>query len=140
MGNWTSLVAQMVKNLPAMQETWVQSLGWEDPLEKVMATHSSTLAPGESHGGRSLVGYSPWGRKESDTAERLHLGPVYQSFCSISCFSVTPGSLTKVSLFPPWHLVYFGLGVLFFPPILFSHFFRFNFYFYRFFFSLSFSF
>ena len=40
----TSLVAQMVKHLPTMQETWVQSLGWEDPLEKEMATHSSTLA------------------------------------------------------------------------------------------------
>ena len=39
-----SLVAQLVKNLPAMQENWVQSLGWEDPLEKEMATHSSTLA------------------------------------------------------------------------------------------------
>ena len=41
---WASLVAQMVKRLLAMQETWVQSLGWEDPLEKEMATHSSTLA------------------------------------------------------------------------------------------------
>ena len=40
----TSLVAQMVKHLPTMQETWVQSLGQEDPLEKAMATHSSTLA------------------------------------------------------------------------------------------------
>ena len=39
-----SLVAQLVKNLPAMQETWVQSLGWEDPLEKRKATHSSILA------------------------------------------------------------------------------------------------
>ena len=39
-----SLVAQMVKSLPAMQETWVQSLGWEDPLEKDMATRSSILA------------------------------------------------------------------------------------------------
>ena len=39
-----SLVAQMVKHLPAMQETWVQSLGWEDPLEKKIATHSSILA------------------------------------------------------------------------------------------------
>ena len=38
------LVAQMVKNLPAMQETWVRSLGWEDPLEKGTATHSSILA------------------------------------------------------------------------------------------------
>ena len=41
---WASLVAQTVKNLPAMQETWVQSLGWEDPLEEGMATHSSILA------------------------------------------------------------------------------------------------
>ena len=41
---WSSLVAQMVKNLPAMQETQVRSLGWEDPLEKGMATHSSILA------------------------------------------------------------------------------------------------
>ena len=40
----TSLVAQMVKHLPTMQETWFRSLGWEDPLEKEMATHSSTLA------------------------------------------------------------------------------------------------
>ena len=40
----TSLVAQTVKNLPAKQETWVQSLGWEDPLEKGMATHSTILA------------------------------------------------------------------------------------------------
>ena len=41
--SWASLVAQMVKNPPAMQETWVQSLGREDPLEKGMATHSSIL-------------------------------------------------------------------------------------------------
>ena len=42
--HWASLVAQMLKHLPAVQETWVQSLGWDDPLEKVMATHSSTVA------------------------------------------------------------------------------------------------
>ena len=42
--SWASLVAQMVKNLPAMQETWVRFLGWEDPSEKGMATHSSILA------------------------------------------------------------------------------------------------
>ena len=41
--SWASLVVQLVKNLPAMQETWVQSLGWEDPLEKGKATHSSIL-------------------------------------------------------------------------------------------------
>ena len=42
--SWTSLVAQTVKNLPAIGETWVQSLGWEDSLEEGMATHSSVLA------------------------------------------------------------------------------------------------
>ena len=64
----------MVKNPPAMQEMqeiWVRSLGWEDPLEEDMATHSSIL-PGESHGQRSLAGYSPWGRKESDLTEWLN--------------------------------------------------------------------
>ena len=42
--SWASLVVQMVNNLPAMQETWVQSLGWEDPLEEGMTTHSRILA------------------------------------------------------------------------------------------------
>ena len=42
--SWASLVAQLVKNPPAMRETWVQSLSWEDPLEEGMATHSSILA------------------------------------------------------------------------------------------------
>ena len=42
--SWAFLVAQLVKNLPAMQKTWIQSLGWEDPLEKETATHSSILA------------------------------------------------------------------------------------------------
>ena len=41
---WASLVAQMLKNVPVMQETWVRSLGWEDPLAECMATHSSILA------------------------------------------------------------------------------------------------
>ena len=59
---WASVVSQTVKNLPAMQETWVQSLGQEDPLEKEMATHSRFL-PGESHAQRSPAGYSHWGRK-----------------------------------------------------------------------------
>ena len=70
-----SLVAQLVKNLPAMQETLVQSLGWEDPLDKGMATHSSLLA-WKIHGQSSLAGYSPWGRKESDMTEQLSLGTI----------------------------------------------------------------
>ena len=63
-----SLVAETIKNLPAMQETQVPSLGGEDPLEKGMATHSSILAwtiPWTEE----PVGYSPWGRKEWDMTE-----------------------------------------------------------------------
>ena len=63
---WASLIAQLVKNLPAMQETLVWSLGWEDPLEKGMATHSSIPAwkiPWIEESG----GLSPWGHKELDT-------------------------------------------------------------------------
>ena len=67
-----SLVAQMVKHLPAVRDTQVQFLDWEDPLEKEMAIHSSTLLPEKSHGRKSLIGYSPCGCKESDTTERLH--------------------------------------------------------------------
>ena len=74
-----SLVAQRLKRLPVMQKTWVRSLGQEDPMEKEVATHSSILenpmdgeSHGESHGWRSLVGYSPWCRKELDTTKRLH--------------------------------------------------------------------
>ena len=66
-------MAQMVKNLPTMQEIWVQSLGWEDSVEMGMATHSSILAwriPWTEEPG---VGYSPWNGKESDTTERLTL-------------------------------------------------------------------
>ena len=57
-------MAQTAKNSPAIQETWVWFLGWEDPLKNGMATHSS-------HGQRSLAGYSPWGCKELDTTEWL---------------------------------------------------------------------
>ena len=67
---WASLVAQMVKNPPAVQETWVWSLGWEDPLEKGMAPTPAFL-PEEFHGQRSLVGYRPWSHKESDMTEWL---------------------------------------------------------------------
>ena len=63
-------MAQTVKNPPVILETWVLTLGWEDPLEAGMATHSTILA-WEIHGQRSLVGCSPCGHKESDTTEGL---------------------------------------------------------------------
>ena len=63
-------MAQTVMSLSAMQETQVSSLGQEDPLEKTMAA-PPVLLLGEFHGQRSLMGYSPWGCKESDTSERL---------------------------------------------------------------------
>ena len=65
-----SPVAEMVKNPPAVWETWVLSLGWEDPLEEGMATHSSILAwriPWTGEPG----GLRPWGHKESDMTEQL---------------------------------------------------------------------
>ena len=66
-----SLVAQMVKNLPAIWETWVWSLGWEDSPG---GRHGNLLQYScleNPHAQRSLVGYNPWGQKESDTTEQL---------------------------------------------------------------------
>ena len=68
---WLTLIkVKGVKNLPAIQRTWVHSLGQKDPLEKGMATHSTVLA-WRIHGQRSLVGYNPWGHKDSDMTEQL---------------------------------------------------------------------
>ena len=64
------LVAQTVKNLTEVQETWVQSLGQEDTLEEETATLTSILA-WRFYGRRSLMGYNPWGHKESDMTEQL---------------------------------------------------------------------
>ena len=69
--SWASPVAQLVKNPLAMWETWDQSLGWEDPLEKGKTT-APVFWPGEFHGL-----YSPWGRKQSDTTERLSLFTIF---------------------------------------------------------------
>ena len=55
----------MVKNPPVMWETWVQFLGWKDPLEKALQYYFLE----NPHGQRHLVGYGPWGHKESDTTE-----------------------------------------------------------------------
>ena len=73
--HWASLVAQMVKNLPAMRETWVQSLGSVPGLERSLVGHGNPLQYScleSPHGQRSLVGYGLWGHKELDTTEQLN--------------------------------------------------------------------
>ena len=81
--SWASLVAQLVKNPPAMRETWVRSLGWEDPLENGNAIHSSILA---------------WRIKESDTTERLSLSTLISlDFQDFTLSRFNPTSLVTVS-------------------------------------------
>ena len=72
---WASLVAQLVKNLPAMRESWIRSLGWGDPQEKGTATHSNILT-------WRIPWYSPWGRKELDTTEWLSLSLLFLKLMS----------------------------------------------------------
>ena len=86
-------MVQTVKNLPAMQETWVRSLGWEDPLEKEQPP-SPVFLPGEFHGQMSLAGLRLCGRKELDTMEQLSLHTDQRNFCraSLELFLGFPGS------------------------------------------------
>ena len=92
----------MVKNLPAvqeMQEAWVQSLGWEYPLEEEWQP-TPVFLPGKSHGQRSLGGYSPWGRKESDTTEHtcafLWWSPLWGGSQTVAL----PGSRVEAQVWP----------------------------------------
>ena len=89
-----SLIAQLVKNPPAMWDTWVRSLGWEDPLKKRKATHS-VFWPGESHGL-----YSPSGHKESDTTELLSLSSIFA--WRIPWTEEKPGGLQSVGSQKSW--------------------------------------
>ena len=84
--SWVSLVAQLVKNLPSLWETWVRSLIWEDPLETEMATHSSILT------WRIPWTVYPWGRKESDTTEWLSLSVIKNPPVSAGDVSLIHGS------------------------------------------------
>ena len=70
-GSWASLAAQTVNSPPTVWETWVRSLGWEDPLEEEARQPTPVFLLEKPHGQRSLVGYSPWDHKESDTTEQL---------------------------------------------------------------------
>ena len=87
------LVAQSVKNLPAVQEIWIRSLGLEDPLEKEMAIYPSILAWKISWTEESLVGCSPWGHEESGMIGRLTL-----------TYSPYHVSLDNKSFVPPFSL------------------------------------
>ena len=79
----------MVKCLSTMWDTWVQSLDWEDSLEKEMATHSSTLALKFPWTEELGAGYYPWGCKESGTTERLH----FTSDKYIGCYNTIKTAL-----------------------------------------------
>ena len=86
--SWASLVAHMVKNLPAMWEIWVQSLGWEDPQRREWLP-TPVFLPREFHEQRSLVGYSPWVAKSRRQLSNFHFhcvlnGPlvIFQVACS----------------------------------------------------------
>ena len=65
-------MAQMVKSLPTVFKTWVEKVSWRRKWQP-----TPVFLPGESHGWRSLVGYSPWGRTGSDTNEQLHFTIIY---------------------------------------------------------------
>ena len=112
----TSLVAQTVKNLSVMQETWVPSPDWENPLEKGMATHSSIQAWRIPARQRSLAGYSPRGHKESDTTER----PAHYKMRYPAKPKISPGSCRKQrygGLCLPWFpLLARGPHVPLIPP------------------------
>ena len=99
--SWASLMPQTVKNLPAMQETWVLALGWKDPLGKSMATHSSILA------WRIPMDRGAWWatvhghHKELHTTERLSTDDSYgeQSVCSCTYSSLWSTALSVSPLF-----------------------------------------
>ena len=88
----------MVRHLPAMRGTWVWSLGQEDPWRRKWQA-TPVLLPGKSHGWRSLVGYSTWGRKESDTTERLHFSFSF-SLCLSLLFSAICKETTQTTILP----------------------------------------
>ena len=97
---WASLVVQMLKNLPAVHETWVRSLGPKTPWRREWQP-TPVFLPGESDGQRSLAGYSPWGRRESDTIKRvthIHTFSVgFTDHCSTTSSSGWNSSWSKAS-------------------------------------------
>ena len=98
-----SQVAQTVKNLPVIQETWVRS--WVRKISWRKEWHPTPVfLPGESNGQRSLASYSPWGHKESDTTEQLtHTHTQLPPFCFKSALSL------GTSLFGQWLTIHFPI-------------------------------
>ena len=94
----------MVKNLPAKQGMWVQSLGWEDPLEEEIATHPVFL-PGKFHGQKNLEDDSSWGPTESDTTQRLTRSLFKDNSGRDFCFHFIHLFIKQATLTP-------GLGLL----------------------------
>ena len=87
-----SLVAQRLKRLPPMRETWVDPWVGKIPWGRKWQS-TPVFLPGESHGRRSLVDYSPGGRKESDTTERLHLTSPKEAALQMQLTNVLMGCL-----------------------------------------------
>ena len=109
---WASLVAQMVKRLPTMRQTQVQSLGWEDPLEKEMATHSSTLSQKiswtEEHGRLQFMGLQ---RVRHNSATSLQMVPELVSACSwVGTWSKGSWGWCFLTDFWSWDLESLSLG------------------------------
>ena len=100
LGHIIFVVAQLVKNLPAMQETWVQSLGWEDPWRREWLP-TPVFLPAEFHGQRSLECGSSWGRKKSDTTEQLSTHTHTHTHTHTLCHNSSSG--TKGSLSAHFH-------------------------------------
>ena len=99
--HWASLIAQMVKHLPAMQEARVQSLGWKIPWRREWQP-TPVFLPGESYGQKSLVGYSIWGLKELDTTEHIsmHDGRTAMWMCLMLLTCIVPCKVLLVASWP----------------------------------------
>ena len=91
-------MAQTVKCLSTLWKTWIRSLGWEDSLEKQMATHSRTLAWKIPWTEELGAGYCPWGRKESGTTERLHFHFHFGLYCFAWVTLVAGGRLPPLAV------------------------------------------
>ena len=114
------LMAQMIKNLPPVWDSWLWSLGGEDPLKKGTATRCNILA-GKSQGQRSLGGYSPQGCKESDRWSDLTLSHVHKGECwRLPRSGWSPARSVKPFL-PAQIIIFFSFNYIYLVNVSFSH-------------------